>query len=291
MHGTQYFEMLGSRSIYHDGFKATTDHISTGVFDEQELAAGSRDFATDHWSLFDLRTDFSESTDVSAAHPDLIAELEALWNAEAERNQVFPMSDGLMDRLPAMEPLLWPPPRVHTYLPGGGAVNDEMVPSLGGGAVVRVEVGLPDDGLAEGVLCAIGDWTNGWAFVMHDGVPVFHLNCTSTPFEVRGSRAVDASTTSVSFRFETDFAGAGDAVLWIDDDEVARVHLPMGVGASGTQIGGGGLRIGHDAGFPVSEAYAPPFAFSGSIGSVSFVTGADTPAAALERAREAYRRD
>ncbi len=291
VHTTQYFEMLGSRSIYHEGFKATTDHISTGVFDEVELAEGSRDFDTDHWSLFDLRSDFSESTDISAQHPDLVAELEALWNAEAERNQVFPMSDGLMDRLPALEPPLWPPARVQTYLPGGGAVNDEMVPSLGGGALIRVEVGIPEDGLTEGVLCAIGDWTNGWALVLHDNVPVFHLNCTSTPFEVRASRAVDASTTSVSFRFETDFAGAGEAVLWIDDEEVARVHLPMGVGASGTQIGGGGLRIGHDAGFPVSEAYAPPFVFTGAIDSVSFVAGVDTPAAALERARAAYRRD
>ena len=51
---TQYFEMLGSRSIYHEGWKATTNHISTGVLDEEELAVGSRDFADDRWELFDL---------------------------------------------------------------------------------------------------------------------------------------------------------------------------------------------------------------------------------------------
>ena len=53
-HRTQYFEMLGSRSIFHEGWKATTNHISTGVLDEEELAIGSRDFDDDRWELFDL---------------------------------------------------------------------------------------------------------------------------------------------------------------------------------------------------------------------------------------------
>src|SRR6185295_18031931 len=61
---TQYFEMLGSRAIYHDGWKATTDHIGKQLTVEQEALEGSLDFAEDHWALFDLTTDFSESTDV-----------------------------------------------------------------------------------------------------------------------------------------------------------------------------------------------------------------------------------
>src|SRR5439155_3114509 len=50
----QYFEMLGSRSIIFKGWKATTDHVSKGVVDEERLLEGSREFATDRWSLFDL---------------------------------------------------------------------------------------------------------------------------------------------------------------------------------------------------------------------------------------------
>ena len=57
--------MLGSRSIFHDGWKATTNHISTGVLDEEELAIGSRDFDEDRWELFDLSEDFSEAVDRS----------------------------------------------------------------------------------------------------------------------------------------------------------------------------------------------------------------------------------
>ncbi len=52
---TQYFEMLGSRSIVADGWKATTDHVSKGVVDEERLVEGSREFADDEWALFRLR--------------------------------------------------------------------------------------------------------------------------------------------------------------------------------------------------------------------------------------------
>src|SRR5581483_1088190 len=86
LHVTQYFEMLGSRSIYHEGWKATTDHISTGVLDEEERAVGSRSFADDRWELFDLTTDFSEATDRAAGEPERLQRLIELWDTEATRN-------------------------------------------------------------------------------------------------------------------------------------------------------------------------------------------------------------
>ena len=72
VHQTQYFEMMGSRSIYHEGWKATTNHIGTGVLDEEELAVGSRNFAEDQWELFDLTTDFSEAVDRSSEEPERV---------------------------------------------------------------------------------------------------------------------------------------------------------------------------------------------------------------------------
>src|SRR3546814_3429668 len=72
----QYFEMLGSRSIVSGDWKATTNHVSEGVVDEEELMEGSRDFAEDRWALFDLTTDFSEATDVAADHPDVVRRSE-----------------------------------------------------------------------------------------------------------------------------------------------------------------------------------------------------------------------
>ncbi len=76
---TQYFELLGSRAIYHEGWKATTNHVGSQLSVERELIEGSHDFDADHWALFHLDEDFSESTDVGDDHPDKRRELEDLW--------------------------------------------------------------------------------------------------------------------------------------------------------------------------------------------------------------------
>ncbi len=123
--------MLGSRSIYHAGWKATTDHISTGVMDEEELAVGSRRFEEDHWELFDLRSDFSESTDRPNDTRRGCRRLQELWSAEAGRNQVFPVDDTFINRIGAFIPSAWPPGPSRTYLPGGGPVSDESIPATG----------------------------------------------------------------------------------------------------------------------------------------------------------------
>ncbi|MFM8531137.1 MAG: arylsulfatase, partial [Ilumatobacteraceae bacterium] len=83
--GTQYFEMHGSRSIYHDGWKATSNFVSP-LFDERSHITGSHSYETDVWQLFDLDRDFSESTDLSADHPELLSRLEQLWVDQANAN-------------------------------------------------------------------------------------------------------------------------------------------------------------------------------------------------------------
>ena len=260
---TQYFEMLGSRSIVHDGWKATTDHVSQGVLDEQ-LLEGSRALADDRWNLFRLDDDFAEARDLADEHPDVVAALAARWDEEAARHGVLPICDNLHERLSVMEPPLWPTPRHVRYRPGGGAVADEAAPSLGGGSLVTASVEVPAEG-AEGVLCAIGDWTNGWALVVLDGRPTFLLNIVSRGYQVQAPAALTPGPHDVGLRFEADGTGAGEGVLYVDGHEVARGSLPEGVGMSGIQIGGGGLRIGEDAGFPVSDDYRPPFRFTGTL--------------------------
>lgn len=133
---TQYFEMLGSRSIIHGRWKATTDHVSRGAADEERLLRGSRDFATDHWSLFDLTEDFAETTDLADRHPDVVADLEQRWFDAAHRNHVLPLQDALRDRLAHLilprtaSPAGHLPARRATYRPGGGPVHDEALPPL-----------------------------------------------------------------------------------------------------------------------------------------------------------------
>ncbi|TIC81291.1 arylsulfatase [Nocardioides sp. GY 10113] len=265
---TQYFEMLGSRSIIHDGWKATTDHVPEGVLAEQALP-GSRDLEADRWSLFRLGDDFAEAHDVADEHPEVVRELEAVWWTEAERNHVLPLQDSLMGRLTAMEPPLWPLPATLVVHPGGTPLVDEAVPSLSGGALVEADVEVPADGAA-GVLTAMGDWSNGWALVVLDGCPALLLNTTSTPHQVRSDVPLPPGRHRVGFRY---LPGSAEGVLLVDDRVVGRGPLPDGMGASGIQIGGGGLRLGHDAGFPVSDDYAPPYPWTGTLHTVTFRQG------------------
>ena len=162
VHHTQYFEMMGSRSIYHEGWKATTDHISTGVLDEEELAIGSRDFDEDRWELFDLTVDFSEAHDRADDEPERVRQLRDLWDAEAERNNVLPISDGLVDRFAGFIPPPWPAGSSRVFLPGGGPVADESVPLLWGGFKMTADVDT-GTGSPDGVVCALGDWFGGYA--------------------------------------------------------------------------------------------------------------------------------
>lgn len=284
---TQYFEMMGSRSIYHDGWKATTDHVSEGVLDE-ELLEGSRDLDHPVWHLFDLSTDFAEATDVAAEHPERLEELVAAWEAEAEANQVFPMASGLIERAFSMEPPLWPTPAHLTLTPGAGAVADEVVPTLGWGCVVEAHVEVPEGG-GEGVLCAMGDWSNGWALVVLGGRPAFLLNDVGRGSSIVAADILPAGAHRVGFRLVSDGAGGGVGAVLVDGSPVAAQDMPRGMGASGLQIGGGGLRLGHDAGFPVSDDYWPPFPWTGVLHQVTF--DGDAPAVSQPELEAALRRE
>jgi arylsulfatase A-like enzyme len=286
---TQYFEMLGSRSIVHDGWKATTDHVSQGVLDEQ-LLDGSRDLGADRWSLFRLDEDFAEAHDRAGEHPALVAELEALWWEEAERNKVLPIDDGLMGRLSAMEGPLWPIPARLVLRPGFSPVADEVIPSLAAGSLVEADVEVPPGG-GEGVLVAMGDWTNGWALVVLGGRVTFLLNTASTPHAVVASTALPEGRHRLGFRFRPDGAGAGHGVLFVDGAEVASDVLPRGMGASGLQIGGGGLRLGHDHGFPVSGDYTPPFPWTGVLHTVTFDAAGPTARQIVDDLADALHRE
>jgi len=284
VHTTQYFEMLGSRSIFHDGWKATTNHISTGVLDEEELAVGSRRFDEDRWELFNLANDFSESTDLSMEEPERLQRLIELWSVEAERNQVLPISDGLIDRFAGFIPPTWPPGAAQTYVPGGGPIHDESIPLLWGG--FRLTADIESIGVAtNGVVCALGDWFGGYALYVKDGVPRFCFARAADALELTGSTPLGRGECRLAVAYHSGGHGTpGRMVLTVGDDVVddrdVEGMLPMAV-----QHGGAGLRLGFDSGFPVSPDYAPPAPFTGTVRSVRI----ETPGPALPDPAEEVR--
>ncbi|MCB1016956.1 MAG: arylsulfatase [Acidimicrobiales bacterium] len=284
---TQYFEMLGSRSIVHDGWKATTDHVSRGVADEEELLVGSRDLDEDHWSLFRLDDDPAEVHDLADEHPGVLDDLVARWEAEAHRNQVFPLADDLVQRIADLVPPEYPAPPHATYVPAGGPVSDEALPMVVGGATVTAAVEVPASGGA-GVLFAIGDHTSGFACWVDDGRPCAALSIAGDVVEVAAAEPLSPGATTVGIALVPD-PGTGGARLDVVVDEPGRVvastahphPLPFT-----WQHGGASLRLGHDRGFPVSASYDPDAAWNGGLTAVVVDTspGATAPPAGFAEA-------
>ncbi|TXI51824.1 MAG: arylsulfatase [Mycobacterium sp.] len=271
---TQYFEMLGSRAIYHDGWKATTDHVGKQISIERELVTGSHDFEADHWALFDLRSDFAESTDVSAEHPDIAADLQARWWAEAESYQVLPLDDSFIGRATALEPNPNPIRWRTRYLPGGGPIAEDALPGMGGGFVLHLDIEVGP--AANGVICALGDWNNGWAVYLKAGVPTATFNLFGDLHRASASDPLTPVTHRITVDYRRHDSGGGPLTLLVDGVEVGSVVLPIDLPFR-WQIGGTGLRIGSDHGFPVSDDYAVPATFDGTIHEVTIEIPAFAP--------------
>jgi arylsulfatase len=163
VHPTQYYEMLGCRALYHEGWKAVTyQEVQT---DEPALDAAV-------WELYDLRADPSECHDLAADEPDRLASMTERWWEEAERNQVLPLdnrpfSELVFDRLSSV-----PPRARYTYWPGRAPVPESVAVNVRARAhTISAHLTVaPDAGVLEGVLAVQGSVLGGWSFhLLADG--------------------------------------------------------------------------------------------------------------------------
>ncbi|WP_309648729.1 arylsulfatase [Nocardioides sp.] len=263
----QYFEMMGSRAIYLDGWKAVTDYVSD-QFGEREVIPGSFDFDTDRWSLFRLADDFSESLDVADEHPDVVARLVELWWAEAGRNQVLPLFE-FPASMAHMHPGEFVQPGHATYRPGGGPVPTTQMPSLVGGFELRAEVVI--EAGDEGIIAAIGDRHGGWACYLLDGRPVATFAMLDTSIRLADDTALAPGQHVVALRYSP---GRDAAIsLHVDGTERARAPYAGLMFLPNLSTAGTGLLIGRDRGLAVCGDYRPPFTFTGDLRRVDLSSG------------------
>ena len=172
-------------------------------------------------------------------------------------------------------------------LPGGGPVSEDALPPLGAGFRLRadVEVGAK----ASGIICALGDWSNGWALYVLDGRPTLVLNLLGDVFRFPASEPLAPGRHSIAVEYKTP-RGARTIGLAVDGalavEAPFKRHLPIR-----WQIGGAGLLVGHDRGFPVCEDYEPPFAFSGTIERIVMECPALAPPDAIQQTAAALHRE
>ena len=268
---TQYFEMHGSRGIYHDGWKATTDYVSP-LFNERSHITGSHDFDDDHWALFNLDDDFAEAVDISGEHAATVDALKDLWWAEAERNQVLPLFEGPKS-LGAIHPSEFDQPGEAVYRPGTAPVYEGALPSMVGGFSAEAAIEVPPGPAVGGVICAIGDLNEGWAFYFLDGRPATCMVSFGLTTRVASESQLHPGVHKVSVHFRPARPGEENLEVFVDGERVAGAHHDAAAIFPAVSTAGGGLLIGRDRGLPVCDDYQPPFPFEGLLRQVSLRGG------------------
>ena len=127
-HTTQYFEMLGCRAIYHEGWKAVTYHPVGPLYDDGLRV--NAPFEDDVWELYHVAEDVSEAIDLASQRPEKLSELVSLWWVEARRNDVLPLDNRPLEALVHPRPDRRRQRSTYRYFQGGAPVPESVAIKL-----------------------------------------------------------------------------------------------------------------------------------------------------------------
>jgi arylsulfatase len=278
-HTQQYFEMLGSRAMYQDGWwAASRPKRLPWDFSPATVAPYGPDVDWDPdrdpgWELYDLTRDFSQAHDVAAEHPEKVRELQELWWQEAERNRVLPLMGGIS----VMYGILPPLPTVTRLCFPAGVQNVQrgMVPRVYGRSyAIEAEVHVPEGG-AEGVLVANADFTGGYSLWVNAERRLCHTYSflgVETYRQVSDEPIPEGDVT-LRMLFEIDEpkpGSPGTITLWAGDRRIGEGRLEHTVPMAFSTYAG--MDVGRDNGGVVDLGYEgkAPYAFTGTVKQVVF---------------------
>jgi arylsulfatase len=261
---TQYFEMLGNRGIYHDGWYAcTTPPVAPWV------VSGNFPAVEDYkWELYHIAQDYTQSENLADKEPAKLREMQDLFWIEAATHNVLPLDNSKAERMDvSIRPSLTRGRSVFTFYPGQVRIPEGSAPDIKNKSFkIAADVVVPSTG-AEGVIATQGGRFSGWGLYMLDGRLVFHYNVADVHrFTVasEGKLPPGEHVVVVDFKYDGGGIGRGGTVtINVDDKPVATGRIarsiPFRVSIDET------LDIGLDTGTPVSEDYAVPFRFTGEL--------------------------
>lgn len=265
----QYFEMLGNRAMYADGWIASCRH---GRLPWE--TAGSWNFDDDKWELYNLAEDFSQAVDLADKHPERVERLRSMFMGDAAKYNVFPIDDRFSERLDVtLRPSYFHGRKQVTFYPGLVRLPEGSGPRLIGiPFTLTAPVTIPDGG-AEGVIFALGGDAAGFSLFLWEGKARFHYNF----FGMRRHDAVSPEKLSagdheIKVTFLPDGekpGGPATAVLSVDGKAVAKCQIDEQVPQRcGTET----MDVGMDCVSPVCADYEDRglFPFTGQIKHVAF---------------------
>lgn len=270
---TQYFEMLGNRAIFHEGWIASCRHGRLPW-----MTAGTANFADDRWELYNIEEDFSQSEDLAKGCPQKLRELQDLFLVEAGRHDVLPLDDRFAERLDsALRPSFFSGRREITLFPAMGRLPEGSAPTTNNvNHSIDVIAEIPDEG-AEGVLVCLGGDTAGWSLFIDADRLRYHYNWfTLERYDVIADSPLPRGkvTLRMEFECEAEDMPGGPAVvrLFHDDRLVGQGRIEKQVPG---RFGWESLDVGEDTMSPVFPGYRErlPFRFTGRIERVELHLG------------------
>ncbi len=269
-HHTQYFEMLGNRAIYHDGWIASTVPIQPPW--ELTKKANPDVMNAYKWELYDLKNDWTQDKDLAKSHPKKLRELQELFLVEAAKYQVFPLDNSLSERLLTPRPSLTEGRREFTYVGEiSGIPHGDAPRILNTSYTITAEIEVPSQG-AEGMLVTQGGRFGGYGLYILKGKPVFVYNILDLKrIRWEGAEKLTSGSHTVVFDFRYDGGGLGKGgvgVLKVDGKQVAQQRMEHTVPFIWQWDET--FDVGVDTGTPVDDRdYQVPFRFTGKLKKVT----------------------
>ncbi|MEB3193946.1 MAG: arylsulfatase, partial [Cyanobacteriota bacterium] len=188
LHITQYFEMLGHRSLYHDGWRAVCPWPGP-AFSESEHRFGDPityeqliQLDAHGWELYNLQEDFAETNNLAAVERDRLIAMIGMWYVEAGKYNVLPIDSRGTQRFAEPRPQIAADRQRYVYYPGTQMVPTNAAPRvLNRPHSISVELEVPDGG-AEGVLFSMGGNDGGFAFFVQNGLLTYGYNYVAEQF-------------------------------------------------------------------------------------------------------------
>jgi arylsulfatase len=265
----QYFEMLGNRAMYADGWIASCRH---GRLPWE--TSGSFSFADDKWELYNLADDFSQAVDLADKEPARLDRLKQLFMGDAVKYNVLPIDDRFSERLDTtLRPSYFHGRKQVTFYPGLVRLPEGSGPRLiGVPFTLTAKVKVPEGG-AEGVIFALGGDAAGFSLFLWEGKARFHYNF----FGMKRHDAVSPEkltpgehTIVVTFLPDGPKPGGpASAALSVDGKVVGQCRIDEQIPQRcGTET----MDVGMDCVSPVCADYEKRglFPFTGEIESVRF---------------------
>ena len=267
---TQFFDIMASRGIYHDGWFAS----ARGPRDPWVggMPPGIRQWSplTDKWELYNIDKDWSQANDLAASNPQKLEEMKLLFLVESAKNKNLPIGGGLWataiyhpEDAPATSVTEWTFDGPMTRMP------ESIAPKLGKvDSLVSMDVDVPAN--ANGVLYALAGFAGGLACYVKDGILSYEFNLfevARTKIKAKDKLAAGKAKIEVESKLAGPIGGPMNVTMKVNGQVVAQGQVPAAMSLHFTS--NETFDIGSDVGSPVSLDYfdKAPFAFNGTIGT------------------------